>query len=631
MRRTLLAVLWIISAGLLSGRDAAPAAEKESYSPEWPETKLFWGDTHLHTRRSVDAYNFGNRRLSVEDAYAFARGQKVKAHNGMIAQLRRPMDFLVIADHAENMNMMAMVAENNLALAALPEGRTLRKEWLEVLASAGSGEEASTKFRFFLNLLSGRNVGGEKLKRSVWEQTLAAADENNDPGKFTAFIGYEWSSSGRTPGGNLHRVVIFRDSATTVGKTLPFSSLDSSDPEDLWRYLRNYEQHTGGEVFAIPHNGNVSNGEMFGLTDFTGRPLDAGYARSRSRWEPLYEVTQIKGDGEAHPLLSPADEFADYETWNSWAGRAYGNLPATSRKQRKEAEYARSALKLGLGQFEELGVNPFKFGMIGSTDAHTSLTTPEEDNFWGKMTASEPGPSRVTASWVPGAPGTVGDMAWQLTASGYAAVWAEENTRASLFAAMKRKEVYATTGSRIMVRFFGGWNFEQDDAFSPDLANIGYRRGVPMGGDLTRPGEDIAPRFLLRAVKDPVGANLDRIQIIKGWRGKDGELHEKIYNVVLSDGRRIDRDGKAPPVGSTVNVQQATYRNTIGDPELAVVWQDPDFNPDEVAFYYARVIEIPTPRWTAYDARFFQTKDLVSEIEMTTQERAYTSPVWYTP
>ena len=409
--------------------------------------------------------------------------------------------------------------------------------------------------------------------------------------------------------------------------------MDSSDPEDLWAYLHDYEERLGGKALAIPHNGNLSGNSMFALTTVQGKPLDQTYAKTRSRWEPLYEVTQIKGDGETHPLLSPNDEFADYETFR-WGvtqsqpdSKKQSNASTDSKEQTKGSSepqprpihsYARSALKLGLGTEAELAVNPFKFGMVGSTDSHTALATADQNNFWGKMPGNEPSRNRVTTGW-------------NYSAAGYAAIWAEDNTREALFAAMRRREVYASTGPRITVRFFGGRDYSAADAARPDLARVGYAKGVPMGGDLTQAPKGKAPSFLIRAVRDPDGANLDRVQVIKGWRDEDGELHETIYNVALSDGRTENGKGEVEAVGSTVDVPDASYTNCIGDPELAVVWTDPDFDRDELTFYYLRVLEIPTPRWTAYDAKFYGLKDLPDEIPMVTQERAYTSPIRYQP
>lgn len=609
---------------------------QDSYSPyttrNYPST-VYWGDTHLHTKLSFDAYRLANR-LPPDDAYRFARGETVTASNGMRTRLHRPLDFLVVADHAEAMGVLSDLEDGDSVLLSTNAGRRMLRRFKD------STQHGTTDPRTFQDLLM---MGKEyfwpwsrkqsdlsmSYTQSVWRRVTATADRYNDPSRFTAFIGYEWSSTGNARG-NLHRVVIFKDGAKKVNQVLPFSASDSSDPEALWTYLAQYEQKTGGEVLAIPHNGNLSNGEMFSLLNFAGEPLTRSYAASRSRWEPLYEVTQMKGDSEAHPFLSPTDEFADYETWNSWQGKS---LPAgrewnEAEKVLKEGEYARSAFKRGLALQVELGVNPFKFGMIGSTDSHVALSAVEEDNFWGELSNGEPSANRLTQEVWPGAEST---ESWQYASSGYAALWATENTREALFAAMKRREAYATTGTRMTVRFFGGWSYEKLDAFRPDLVRIGYTKGVPMGGDLTNAPGRKAPTFLVCAVKDPDGASLDRIQIIKGWRTADGDLRERIYNVALSDGRRVGSDGKAAIVGSTVDVKNATYTNTIGSPELATVWTDPDFDAEQLAFYYARVIEIPTPRWTAYDAKYFRLRGDLSYVPMTTQERAYTSPIWYTP
>ena len=601
-------------------------AEDDYYSPPADRThpiNVYWGDTHLHTYMSVDANGMGNRSLSPEVAYRFAKGEAVRAHNGQLVRLRRPLDFLVVADHAVNLGVMPRVQ----ALDPLILKTEVGKRWLQILrenpihtgellnadspeprraAIAATSTSSDQPERFFWRAWSTDGVTDPAFRRSVWEEVCANAERHNDPGNFTAFIGYEWTPSTQDPKSpNLHRNMIFEGGAEEACQVLPFSIHDSKNVEDLWAYLEDYEERIGGKVLAIPHNGNLSSGAMFALTDYDGNRIDADYAQTRARWEPLYEVTQYKGDGETHPLLSPTDEFADYETWR----------PDTPVEQ-KRTEYARSALKLGLAQKVELGVNPFKFGMIGSTDAHTSLSTAEENNFWGKTSLMEPSPYRTSS--------------WTYSASGMAAVWATDNTRNALFTAMKRKETYATTGTRMVVRLFGGWDFEAEEAQRHDLAEIGYAKGVPMGGDLTQAPRGGAPTLLMRAAKSPDGANLDRMQVIKGWRDKQGELHEKIYDVALSDGRTPDRSGAVAPVGNTVNVENATYTNSIGDPELARVWKDPDFDRDELAFYYVRVIEIPTPRWTAYDAKYYGL-DLPDEIPVITQERAYTSPIWYVP
>ena len=464
----------------------------------------------------------------------------------------------------------------------------------------------------------------DSVVRDAWRTYTALADRYNEPGRFSAIIGYEYTTRG---GFNLHRNVLFRGDASVANQTVPFSQFDSQNPEDLWKSLSEFKQRTGAEVLAIPHNGNLSNGLMFSRETNAGEPLTQELAALRAELEPIIEATQIKGDGEAHPILSPTDEFADYETWDD------ANLDGTEVKKADmlQYEYARSALKLGLSLEQELGINPFKFGMIGSTDSHTSLSAVEEENFFGKHPGVEPEPHRwehvVIASPVDDKLTTYG---WQQSSSGYAGVWATENTREAIFDAIMRKEVYATTGSRMTVRFFGGWDFSEEDALSRLPAGVGYAKGVPMGGDLRTAETDQAPTFLVGALKDPYSGNLDRIQIIKGWLDSAGELHEQVYDVAWSDGRQVDANGYLPAVGNTVDVASATWTNSIGDPELIAVWKDPDFDSAEKAFYYARVIEIPTPRWTAYEAKRFNI-DMPDNVPMTTQERAYTSPIWYTP
>ena len=596
-------------------------AEK-TYSPYVDETyptRVYWGDTHLHTNLSVDSYLYGNIRLSPSEAYRFARGEVISAHNGMQARLRRPLDFLVVADHAENMGVIQGLNNLDANLMATPIGQ----RWQNILSQIRDDFLENKRFDWVSDL--SMNLFSEMYKNqplsqafisSMWSSVTTTADSFNEPGKFSAFIGYEWSGPL-----SIHRVVVFKDGADKVAKMNPFSSFDSGDPEDLWSYLADYEIKTGGEALAITHNGNLTKGNMFKLESVNGLPLTQAYAESRARWEPLNEVTQIKGDSETHPLLSPDDEFADYETWE-------GYDPQQADPSLFQFDYTRSALKNGLLLEAALGVNPFKVGMIGSTDSHTSLATADENNFWGTISAAEPKPDRLTSVAVPK---FYPVPLWRFASSGYAAVWAKENTRDALFDAMKRKEVYATTGPRISVRFFGGWSYEADEAYSFDLARVGYKKGVPMGGDLTEAPQGQSPKFLIHAIKDPDGANLDRVQVIKGWRDNNGALHEKVYNVALSDGRKDYLQGKAKSVGNTVNVKDASYTNTIGDPELAVVWQDPDFNKAELAFYYVRVLEIPTPRWTAYDAKFFDVNNIPEEIPMITQERAYTSPIWYSP
>jgi hypothetical protein len=614
--------------GTLDKAAAERAFPKAPYSPyagrSFP-VRPFFGDTHTHTAYSMDAGAFG-ARLGPRDAYRLAKGEEIMASSGQRVKLSRPLDFLVVTDHSDNMGFFPQLFAGDPKLLAHPTAR----RWYDLI-QAGKGADAAIEIivafsqgTFPKEIMF---LPGTPAYRSAWRETIKAADEANDPGRFTAFIGFEWTSN--TGGNNLHRNVIFRDDGSRASRVEPFTVYKpqgSDDPRDLWKWMAAYEEKTGGDVLAIAHNGNLSNGRMFPIIEsFTGRPIDREYAETRARWERIYEATQIKGDGEAHPLLSPNDEFASFERWDK------GNLDLSELKRPDMLphEYARSGLKLGLKVEAQLGVNPYKFGLIGSTDAHTGLAAVEEDNFFGKATSSEPGPERTTKPFVKSALATI--MSWEETASGYAAVWATENTREALFDAMQRKEVYATTGPRMTVRFFGGFDFEAADARNRMPAAIGYRKGVPMGGDLSHAPAGKTPAFLVAALKDPIGANLDRIQVIKGWLDKAGELQEKVYDVVWSGQRRPDAGtGKLPPVGNTVDVANATYTNTIGEPELITVWKDPDFDPSLRAFYYARVLEIPTPRWTAYDAKYFGVK-LPPEVPMTLQERAYTSPIWYTP
>ncbi|MGE0668842.1 MAG: DUF3604 domain-containing protein [Sphingomonadales bacterium] len=578
---------------------------------------VYFGDLHLHTRHSPDAYGAGNRELSAAEAYRFARGEEVTSSKGLKARLKRPLDFLAVTDHAEYLSAGYRFDQKDPALMDTVVG----KRWAGYMEA---GEPKKIRGDFSQSILKpdpARHRLPDDLRKDIWTEVAEAADRFNDPGRFTAFSGYEWTSM--VDGNNLHRCIIFKDSAAAVTKVLPFSAQDSVDPEDLWAALAGFEKTAGVEVLSIPHNGNISNGLMWDEKTLKGGPLTRAYAETRMRWEPIAEVTQIKGDSETHPVLSPTDEFADFERWDKW--NIMGSTLTTP--DMLPGNHARSALKRGLEFEQKLGANPYKFGMIGSTDDHTALSTHTEDNFFGKFAASEPHAERFQSQM--GSLDTWKD--WQLGASGIAAVWAEENTREALFAAMKRKEVYATTGSRIMVRFFGGWDYAKDEVFRPGYVKAGYGKGVPMGGDLTRAPSGKSPVFMVLALKDPDDANLDRVQIVKGWLGKDGRTHEKVYDVALSDGRKVDpKTGKAPPVGSTVDVKDASYTNTIGAAQLAAMWTDPDFDPAERAFYYARVIEIPKPRWTAYDVKFFGTQ-AGDHVPMTIQDRAYTSPIWYTP
>jgi hypothetical protein len=602
-----------------TGRSYSPYADRDFAD------RVYWGDTHLHTSFSMDAGAFGNR-LGLDEAYRFARGEQVTASGGQKARLSRPLDFLVVADHSDNMGFFPDLFAGRGHILRDAKGR----EWYDRI-QAGEGVGVALEL---IGLFSqGRfpealaYTPDSEPYRAAWDATVRAADRFNDPGEFTAFIGYEWTSL--VTGNNMHRVVVYRDGADKGGQIVPYTTYPpagSANPRDLWKWMAVYEKRTGGRVLAIPHNGNLSNGIMFPLdAQYDDRPLDAEYVGTRAQREPLYEVTQIKGDGETHPFLSPNDEFADYETWD------IGNLDVSAAKtdDMLAGEYAREALKRGLAIEARLGTNPYGFGMIGSTDSHTSLATAQENNFFGKHSGAEPNPDRVNHPFMENENGAI--LGWQQVASGLAGVWASENTREALFDAMERKEVYATTGSRLLVRFFGGWSYTTADLNSREPAFAGYDKGVPMGGTLPlRSGAADAPTFMVFALRDPIGANLDRIQIVKGWLDADGETREKVYDVAWSGARRIGRDGKLPPVGNTVDAKTANWTNTIGASELGAVWTDPDFDPAHRAFYYARVIEIPSPRWSTYDAFRFGI-EIPEGAPVSTQERAYTSPIWYRP
>jgi len=603
---------------------------KPPYSPyagrNFP-TRPFFGDTHLHTGFSMDAGAFG-AKLTPRDAYRFARGEEITASSGQPVKLSRPLDFLVVADHSDNMGFFPDLFAGKPEMLADPTGR----KWYDMI-QAGKGAAAALEIivAFSHNTFPKALMyfPGTRGYRGAWQETIKAAEAFNEPGRFTAFIGYEWTSN--TGGNNLHRNVIFRDNADKASQVEPFTvypPMGSDNPADLWKWMADYEEKTGGNVLAIAHNGNLSNGLMFPTLEAFGKKLDRDYVATRAKWERLYETTQTKGTGEAHPVLSPNDEFASFELWDK--GNLDGSVAKT--KDMLEFEYTRSAYKNGLKLEKELGTNPYKFGLVGSSDAHTGLSALEEENFFGKTTPQEPSPERMTKAFFDNPKTGVKVMDWEVSSSGYVGVWATENTREALWDAMQRKETYGTTGPRMLVRFFGGWEFEPADAHNRLPAAIGYTKGVPMGGDLSNGPQGKSPTFLVAALKDPIGANLDRIQIIKGWLDAEGNTQEKIYDVVWGDAdkRQPGHDGKLPPVGSTVDVENATWTNTIGDPELITVWKDPDFDPSLQAFYYARVLEIPTPRWTAYDAKRFGVKPLPGTT-MTLQERAYTSPVWYTP
>jgi len=594
----------------------------EHYSPyidqHFPQ-QVYFGDTHLHTSWSADA-GLAGATLGPEFAYRVSRGEQVISQTGLPFKLIRPLDFVVVADHAENIGIYDYLDRGDPILLESPNGR----KWLEYF-NAGEGINAAYEWSAY-NAKGEDPIDSAEMRSRVWERVIENAESFNQPGVFTTFIGFEWTSG---PGSNnLHRNVIFRDGADRTRQVEPFSAFDSDDPEDLWQYLNAYEKKTGGRVLAIPHNGNLSNGMMFMLKTFDGKRFDKEYAKQRQRFERVVEVTQPKGTSEAHPLLSPDDEFADFELMDK--SNLTGTEPKTPEMLR--TEYAREALKLGLAEEARLGVNPFKFGMVGSTDSHNAIPSTREENWFGKIYFVEPSPHRRDGYFIesPIDPRySIADI--DLGASGLAAVWAVENTREAIWDAFARREIYATSGTRLRVRVFAGWDFEPAEVQRPDFAQQGYARGVPMGGDLLPGPEGAAPRFMVRALRDPDGANLDRIQIIKGWLDKRGDTQERIYDVAVSDGRQIGADGRArESVGNTVDLATATYTNTIGSAVLSGYWKDPDFDPELKAFYYVRVIEIPTPRWTAYDAKYFGI-EMPEGTAMEVTDRAYTSPIWYTP
>ncbi len=619
--------------GTMANAGEVPIKEGDiKYSPYAEKTyptQVYFGDTHFHTANSGDAFMNGDR-LGPEMAYRLARGEEVVSSTGVPVKLSRPLDFMVISDHVEGMGVMYEVYNGNPVFMddetlvrwnkAMKEGGSAASDAMNEVIKGQAGGTLPTP-------LTDPKISGPVMK-TVWQAYTQTAEDFNDPGVFTAMIGYEWTS---VPGGNnLHRNVLYRGDKSNADQMMPYNAWLSEDPEKLWEWMEKYEKDVGGKVLAIPHNGNLSNGRMFEPHKFDGSPIDKEYVERRERWERLQEVMQTKGNSETHPTLSPNDEFADFGI----AGWEYGNLTLEGEPESPEMRpymYLRGGLLQGLSWEEKLGTNPFKFGHIGGTDVHNSLMAIEEDNFFGKHVIQEPRPDRWEHISKEGFGKT--RRTWIYTGAGYAAVWATENTREALWDAMYRKETYATSGSRMTVRFFGGWNFQAEDAKSRYLADAGYAKGVPMGGDLTKQADGTqAPSFLVAAMKDPLSGNLDRIQIIKGWLGADGETHEKIYNVAWgdTDTRKLNADGKLPNVGDTVNVAEAAWTNTIGDPELSGVWTDPDFDPNMRAFYYARVIEIPTPRWTAYDQKRFDI-NMSDDVPMKHQERAWSSAIWYDP
>jgi len=605
------------------------------------ERQLLWGDTHLHTSYSFDAFLNGNRSADPDTAYRWAKGLPViHPYHRARVQVDTPLDFLVVADHAEYLGVIRKlyydVDEGPAAeFAAQVRGAIDSGQGAALFSGVLPSSEIEPGETRNPILETGQPnqlpIAGqdEPLREDAWAETTAAADRHNEPGRFTAMIGWEWSSLPN--GANLHRVVMTSADGETARKFMPYGSQDSSYPDDLWAWFEKTTESSGAEFVAIPHNPNISKGYMFGATSLNEAPYTAESARTRARWEPVAEVTQYKGDSETHPDLSPDDPFADFETYPSYIQQNYQPYVASV------GDYARSALRRGLEIEAAVGANPYKFGMIGATDSHSGMAAAEEDNFWGKMaldSTPETKPMFAAGRNVDG---------WNIGAQGLAGVWAEENTRESIFAAFRRREVYATTGPRMQVRFFGGWDFDAKDAEAADLASRGYAKGVSMGGDLAaKPaaksglakmfggGAAEAPSFLIHASRDPRGANLDRVQVVKGWLDADGKSHERVYDVAWAGDRAAGADGRVGAIGNTVDLETGEYTNDIGAAELAQVWSDPDFDATTRAFYYVRVLQIPTARHSLLDAIALQQEPSDAQPP-TLQERVYTSPIWYTP
>jgi len=602
---------------------AASGPAAGAYLPDanrkYPE-RVLWGDQHLHTGWSVDA-GVAGATLTPEDAVRFVRGETVNNNSGQPMKLERPLDWVAVTDHSDGMGTIGELKGGNPEFMADPTV----KAWHDMMAKGGAEAQKATiaLVRAQASRTMPAVLKDEKWVKAAWQKTVDIMEKYNEPGKFTAFIAYEWTSNALT-GENLHRNVIFRDNGDRTRGLSPLTTWVSGDPATLWAWLDNYEKTTGGHVLAIPHNGNLSNGRMFEEQQYDGKPLTPEWAATRARWEPLFELFQFKGQSEAHPALSPNDEFARYELWDT---ANLAGVPKTPGMLK--AEYVREAMKSGLRLQGALGTNPFKLGAAAGTDTHTGLSAAEEDNFGGKLKSSEPHPGRWGQLFAKEAKYVRKD--WTLSAAGYTGVWATANTREAIWDAMKRRETYATSGPRMTVRFFGGYDFTEADAKAGTLVATGYAKGVPMGGDLKAAAVGQVPTFLFAAMKDSVGANLDRVQVVKGWVDAAGKTHETVLNVGWSDpATRKDVGGKLPPVGNTVDLTTAKYANTIGAPELIGWFKDPAFDPKQKAFYYLRVLEIPTPRWTLYDAVKYGDK-MTPDVPMVQQERAITSAIWYNP
>lgn len=629
----------------------------------WSEnaTELLWGDTHLHSSYSVDAYMAGNRNAEPDVAYRYAKGEPVvHPYNKTRVQIQQPLDFLSVADHAEYLGIVPLVFNGDVDTSNMGLFERL-KSWLLVKYLGSKIEDPREGTKFFTGLLpepeiksgdtrdpvqaaidAGTDGGLEsiglvddetaaRLTASQWGKSMQAADRHYQPGEFTTLVGWEWTQT--ASGANLHRIVISDADGKTASTFDPVGADDAPYPEQLWDKLEEIAGETGVDFVSIPHNSNLSKGYMFAKRTLKGESFTPEYAIKRLKWEPIVEVTQIKGDSETHPDLAPNDEFADFERFNFYLQA----VPQAQDYQIQKGDTIRSALKSGLELGQSLGMNPFEFGLIGSTDAHTSVASAEEPNFWGKVATDsipdnkrryEEGDDDVYSDGINSFNG------WNMSASGLAAVWATENTREAIVAALKRRETYATTGPRIAVRMFAGWDFDEDDLERDDIAEVGYAKGVPMGGELRGAKSGQAPRFLVTAMKGALDHNLDRIQVIKSWLNENGEAEEKIFDIAWGDGasgkRQPDANGKLPPVGNTANIRTGKTANTIGAPQLATVWTDPEFNPNTNAVYYLRVLQIPTVRHSQLDAVAMDV-ETPYEGPAVIQERAYSSPIWYKP